>query len=285
MKQKQTARVLSQKEIAPDIYDMWIETSLAGEIVPGQFIGVYPKDKSTLLPRPISICEAGAFPAEYLRKTEEMRETEFGCAGEPNVGHTMGKAAIRIVYRIAGAGTREFSRYCPGDTIDILGPLGNGFPTEKGRGKKVFLMGGGIGIPPMLELAKQMDAEKQIIVGYRDGVLFLKEDLEKYGRVYVATEDGSAGTKGNVMDAVAAGNLDADVIFACGPMPMLRAIKKYAAERHVPAYISLEEHMACGVGACLGCVVKTKEKDAHSHVNNARICTDGPVFEADEVEI
>jgi len=115
--------------------------------------------------------------------------------------------------------------------------------------------------------------------------MFLKEDLEQNGTVYVATEDGSFGTKGNVMNAIAENGLTADVIFACGPMPMLRAIKKYAEEQNIPAYISLEEHMACGVGACLGCVVKTKEKDHHSHVNNARICTDGPVFEAREVDI
>ena len=101
----------------------------------------------------------------------------------------------------------------------------------------------------------------------------------------MATEDGSVGTKGNVMDAVAANGLEADIIYACGPMPMLRAIRQYAIKHDIPAYISLEERMACGVGACLGCVCKTPHKDAHSHVNNARICTDGPVFEAREVEI
>ena len=148
-------------------------------------------------------------------------------------------------------------------------------------------MGGGIGIPPMLELARELpaSAEKQIIVGYRDNQLFLKEDLEEHGTVYIATEDGSVGTKGNVMNAIEENALQADVIFACGPMPMLRAIKKYAEEKEIKAYISLEEHMACGVGACLGCVVKTKEVDHHSHVHNARICTDGPVFDAEEVEI
>ena len=101
----------------------------------------------------------------------------------------------------------------------------------------------------------------------------------------MATEDGSVGTKGNVMNTIEENHLQADVIFACGPMPMLRAIKKYAEEKKIKAYISLEEHMACGVGACLGCVVKTKEVDHHSHVHNARICTDGPVFDAEEVEI
>ena len=261
MKQKQTAVVKSQRELAPQIYDMWIETDMAGDARPGQFICVYPKDKSTLLPRPISICE--------------VRED---------------RKALRIVYRIAGQGTTEFSRYVQGEKIDILGVLGNGFPVEEAAGKKVFLMGGGIGIPPMLQLAKALqsvtDREKiQIVVGYRDAQTFLREDLDGYGQVYIATEDGSVGTKGNVMNAIEADRLEADVIFACGPMPMLRAVKQYAAKANIPAYISLEEHMACGVGACLGCVVKTKAVDHHSHVNNARICTDGPVFEAEEVEI
>lgn len=256
MKKKENVRILSQKEIATDIYDMWIATDLAKNAKPGQFICIYPKNASTLLPRPISICEVA----------------EDG-------------KSLRIVYRIAGKGTEEFSKYQEGDTIDILGTLGNGFPVEEAKGKKVFLIGGGIGIPPMLQTAKEMDAQKQILVGYRDNQLFLKEDLEKYGTVFLATEDGSAGTKGNVMDAIAANQLEADMIFACGPMPMLRAIKEYAEKHNIKAYISLEERMACGVGACLGCVAKTKHVDHHSHVNNARICTDGPVFEAQEVEI
>lgn len=256
MKQKQTATILSQEAIAPAIYDMWIETTLAEQAKPGQFLCIYPRDKSTLLPRPISICE--------------VRED---------------RRALRIVYRVAGAGTAEFSGYQAGEPISILGTLGNGFPLEEAAGKRVLLMGGGIGVPPILELAKRMDADKQIVMGYRDAQTFLREDFEKYGRVYIATEDGSAGTKGNVMDAIAENGLAADLIYACGPMPMLRAVKAYAAARQIKAYISLEEHMACGVGACLGCVVKTKEIDHHSHVHNARICTDGPVFEAEEVEI
>jgi dihydroorotate dehydrogenase electron transfer subunit len=262
MKQKMTAAVISQRELAPAIYDMWIATELAGEALPGQFICVYPKNKSTLLPRPISICEV----------SED-------------------KKALRIVYRIAGQGTAEFAAYREGETVEILGTLGNGFPASQADGRKVFLMGGGIGVPPILQLAKQLKAQGlakediQIVVGYRDGNLFLKEDLEQNGTVYVATEDGSFGTKGNVMNAIEANGLEADMIFACGPMPMLRAIKRYAEAKDITAYISLEEHMACGVGACLGCVVKTKNVDHHSHVHNARICTDGPVFEAREVEI
>ena len=255
-KKKVVAKVLSQTKLAEGIYDMWISTELALGAKPGQFICLYTKDASALLPRPISICEVN-----------------------------IEKQALRIVYRVAGKGTAEFATYQAGDSVEILGTLGNGFPVEKAKGKKVFLMGGGIGIPPMLQLAKEMDATKQIVVGYRDSQTFLRQDLEKYGQVYIATEDGSVGTKGNVMNAISENGIDADVIFACGPMPMLRAIKKYSQEKGIDAYISLEEHMACGVGACLGCVVKTKEIDHHSHVHNARICTDGPVFEAREVEI
>ena len=256
VKQKQKARVISQKQIGPDIYDMWLDTGIAGQTAAGQFICIYPKDRSTLLPRPISICEVN----------------------KEGTG-------IRVVYRIAGQGTREFSSYGEGDEADVLGPLGNGFPIGAAEGKRALLLGGGIGIPPILQLAKQIRGDKLIGAGYRDENLFLKEDLEQYARTVIATEDGSRGAKGNVLDAISEDGYEADVIFACGPMPMLRAVKEYARKKNIPAYISLEEHMACGVGACLGCVVKTKNVDAHSHVHNARICTDGPVFEAGEVEI
>lgn len=257
-KKKESARVYKQQQIAPGICDMWISTTLAQQAKPGQFISVYTQDRSALLPRPISICE-----------TDTVNNR------------------LRIVYRVAGKGTAEFSKYETGQRVDILGTLGNGFPLEKAEGKRLFLMGGGIGIPPMLAAAKEIKnaASVDVIVGYRDKELFLADDLKKYAAVHIATEDGSAGTKGNVMNVIAAEDLKADIIFACGPMPMLRAIKQYAAEKGIEAYISLEERMACGVGACLGCVVKTREVDHHSHVNNARICTDGPVYAAEAVEI
>lgn len=255
-KAKESCRIVSQEEIASQVYSMWLQTDKIARMArPGQFVSLYSRDKSRLLPRPISICEV---------------DKENG--------------RLRLVYRVVGTGTQEFSRLHAGVSLEVMGPLGNGFPLEAAEGKKVFLMGGGIGIPPMLETAKQLNAQKQIIVGYKDE-LFLTEDLKAAGDVYVATEDGSAGTKGNVMDVIKEKDLKADVIFACGPTPMLRAIKAYAEENHILCYLSMEEKMACGIGACLACVCKSKEVDSHSHVHNKRICKEGPVFLSTEVEL
>jgi dihydroorotate dehydrogenase electron transfer subunit len=145
-------------------------------------------------------------------------------------------------------------------------------------------MGGGIGVPPMVQLAKELEGEVQVIAGYRDE-LFLDKELRENAALYVATEDGSAGTKGNVMDAIRANGLTADIIYACGPKPMLRAIKQYAEENGIECYLSMEERMACGIGACLACVCQSKEVDEHSQVHNKRVCKDGPVFLSTEVEL
>lgn len=253
MKSREFATVMEQKKIASDVYSLWLQTEqIAKEAKPGQFISVYSKDDSRMLPRPISICEID-------------RET----------------AKIRIVYRVVGQGTEEFSHLTAGEKVEILGPLGNGFPL---KGKKAFLMGGGIGIPPMVQLARELSCEVQVIAGYRDE-LFLTDELRAGGALYIATEDGSAGTKGNVMDAVRENGLTADIIYACGPKPMLRAIKAYAEENHIECYLSMEERMACGIGACLACVCQSKEVDGHTHVHNKRICKDGPVFLSTEVEL
>lgn len=250
---EEIAPIVRQEEIADDIYSMWIEAKdIAEHARAGQFLSVYSNDGSRLLPRPISICEID-------------RE----------------KGRLRLVYRVAGKGTKEFSDMHAAATLKVMGPLGNGFPKKE---KKAFLIGGGIGIPPMLELAKELDCEKQMVLGYRDE-LFLNDEFKPYGTVTIATEDGSAGTKGNVLDAIRENGLTADIIYTCGPTPMLRAIKQYAAEHDIECYISMEERMACGIGACLACVCQSKDKDAHSNVNNKRICKEGPVFLAEEVEI
>ena len=113
----------------------------------------------------------------------------------------------------------------------------------------------------------------------------MDKELAASGNLYVATEDGSAGVKGNVLDAIRRHGLAADMIFACGPRPMLRAVHEYAVDRNITCYISMEERMACGVGACLGCVCNSTKVDDHSRVHNKRVCKDGPVFLSTEVEL
>ncbi len=256
MPYREISKVVRSCNLATGVYELVLATEhIAGEARPGQFVSLYSKDGARLLPRPISIC---------------------GIDGDN----------IRLVYRVAGAGTLEFSKLKAGDTLTVQGALGNGYDVNASDAKKrCVIFGGGIGIPPMLELAKQLDCEKTIVLGYRDSETFLAKEFEKYGSVYIASEDGSVGTKGNVLDAVREHNIEGEVFYACGPMPMLRAIKQYAQDSDIRCYISLEEKMACGIGACLACVCKTKDIDSHSKVNNTRICKEGPVFDAREVEI
>ena len=258
---QETATVVSQKSIGAGIFDLTIQTKeIAAHAKAGQFVSVYSGDASKLLPRPISLC-----------------------------GIDREKKTLRLVYRVTGegTGTEEFSKLKTGDTVRILGPLGNGFTVDPG--KKAFLIGGGIGVPPMLQLAKQMKIsgmeDFQVVMGYRDANTFLLEEFKEQAETFAATEDGSVGTKGNVLDAIRENHLKADVIYACGPTPMLRALKAYAAEQGIDCYISMEERMACGIGACLACVCKTTKMDEHSNVKNKRICKEGPVFDAKEVEL
>ena len=251
---KRTVKVTKINELAAGIISMWIlEPEIAKLAKAGQFLNVYPNSEARLLPRPISICE---------------------------IDQTKGE--LRMVFRVAGAGTKEFSKLGAGDEIAVMGPLGNGYQIE---GEHPILIGGGIGIPPMLQLAKSIKGDKTIVLGYRNQDTFLLDEFKQLGNVVIATEDGSIGTKGNVIDACKENKIVGDMIYSCGPKPMLKGVKEYAQKLSIEAQISLEERMACGVGACLGCVCKSKEKDSHSHVNNKRVCKDGPVFYAKEVEL
>lgn len=261
---KKTSMLVTESSaLAEGIYSLTLQygpEDMPEEVRPGQFAGIFPKDASMLLMRPISICR-------YIKK----------------------ERSLRFVYRAAGKGTKSFTSLKPGDRADMLGILGNGYDTDLMAGKRVLLLGGGIGIPPMLELAVRLKEKEGTKVtaalGYRNSELFLKEEFEEYCPVLVATEDGSRGTKGNVLDAVHAADISPEVICACGPSPMLRAVKAYAEETGALCFISLEERMACGVGACLGCVAPTTKKDDHSHVNNTRVCTEGPVFDAEYIAL
>lgn len=254
---RERAEVTAQKRITKDIYELWFESSFIAENAEaGQFVTVYSKDGSRLLPRPFGISQI----------SKEKNQVCF-------------------VYRVVGEGTREFSSLIPGDFIEVTGPLGNGFTI---RDSRALLVGGGTGIPIIIELAKRVKEKTQqppyIIVGFRDET-YLLEELAEYGDLIISTEDGSAGIKGNVIDALKEKKIEVSVIYACGPHPMLRALKEYASYGSIELQVSLEEKMACGIGACLACTCKTKEVDEYTGVHNKRICKEGPVFQASEVEI
>ena len=256
---KKTAEVISQCCLAEGIFDLRLSVpEIAKEAKAGQFVNVYSKDASKLLPRPISLCQ--------IDKEE---------------------GNIRLVYRVTAScsGTAEFSRLQSGDKIDVLGPLGNGYELNT---QKPILVGGGIGVPPMLELGREFaeqGKEVTFVLGYRNNELFLADEFQKYGKLIISTDDGSVGVHGTVVDAIRLAELEGDAFYSCGPTPMLKGLKELALEWNMPAYLSLEQRMACGIGACLACVCKTKEKDEHSQVNNARVCVEGPVFEARKVEL
>ena len=257
-KQYTSAIVVDKRDLGGGIMELWLMApDIAAQAVPGQFVALYCTDGSRLLPRPISICDVD---------------------GE--------RQKLRLVFRMVGEGTKELAAKRVFESVSVLGPLGNGYPKEVGA--YPLLVGGGIGIPPMLFLARelwQQGKKVSIVLGFRDANTFLVEEMAEYAAVYLATDDGSLGTKGTVLDAIKENGLQFDWIGACGPMPMLRGIKRLAQRKNTPAYLSLEERMACGIGACLGCVCKTAKADGHTHVHNTRICTEGPVFDAQEVEI
>lgn len=283
---KRKARITEKTELADGIYSMTFCTDLCGKAEPGQFIMVYPNNGAKLLGRPICIAS--------------VKKDTAGSGGD----------LLRIVFRTVGDGTKEIASYREGDSLFIEGPLGHGYPTDEaisGR-KHIVLLGGGLGAPSLLYLAERLAfltgtkitvAENAVpkisekpditaILGYRDSSLkhFLADDFRVLGiNTMIATDDGSEGIKGNVIDALKETVKKPDLIYACGPLPMLSAVKKYAATSGIRAYISMEERMACGVGVCLGCVAKTVKEDPHSHVKNARVCTEGPVFDANEVDI
>lgn len=243
------ATVCSQERLAEGIYSLWLSCGdVAAEAKAGQFVSLFCKDSTRRLGRPLSICEIDR---------EQKR--------------------LRIVYRVAGKGTAEFSHLRPADEITVMGPLGNGYDRPEGN---VIVVGGGIGVPPMLELAKEVKGNVTAVLGYRDSNLFLKEDLEKYARVVIATEDGSVGTKGTVIDAMKAQGVKGDILCACGPTPMLKALQKFTDEQGMEAWFSLEERMACGIGICLGCAVAVKTEDGYTY---KRVCKDGPVFNSKEI--
>lgn len=249
--------VVCQQQIAKDIYELTLEGSLVEEMAePGQFVHVRSHDGlDPLLRRPISIA---AFE--------------------------QAKQQLTLIYRAEGKGTKILSQKLTGERVDVLGPLGNGFPIDAlAAGQHALLIGGGIGVPPLYELSKQL-TENGIQVSHVLGFetaekAFYVERFSQFGTTYVATVDGTLGTKGFVTDVIDQNRLSFDCLYACGPTPMLKALEVRYSDRR--AFLSLEERMGCGIGACFACVCHVANDP--TGIAYRKICSDGPVFPIGEV--
>lgn len=246
-------QIVSKKNLAKNMYDYVIAAKEIAQMAePGQFVHI--KVRGFQLRRPISLCEID-------------RE----------------KGTIRIVFEVRGEGTEELSRLNQGELIDVMGPLGKGF-TMLSPDKKVVVVGGGIGVPPMLETAKHYGQNATAITGFRSAnAVILAEDFQRIGADHIlCTDDGTMGEKGFVTAALkrrlSQGTVD--LICACGPHMMLKGVVELAQQFQVPCQVSLEERMGCGVGACLVCACKTV-KNGEEYLSH--VCKDGPVFQAEDV--
>ena len=254
--------IISNEQIADDIIDMRIkERFIARTARPGQFVNIYIPRADLLLPRPISVC-----------------------------GTFINEGVFRIVFQTVGGGTETVSRLKPGDALRMTGPAGNGFDLDwfnnPNKNYNITIAGGGIGVPPLLFLTRALagsgnNTKITAFLGFKTETRgILADEFEKYSAVYISTDDGSRGYKGFVPDHMRAVGVEADVIYACGPAPMLKRVAAYAAEEDVPCFVSVEERMACGLGACVGCAVKVKTGGGFTY---KKACSDGPVFDAREV--
>ncbi len=253
MKRAERMKVVSQKLIAEDIYELVLSGPLVEEMgEPGQFVHVKVSDGiDPLLRRPISICD--------------INEAE---------------RTFTVVYRKEGKGTALLSEKRQGEEVDVLGPLGNGFPATAAEGGTALLVGGGIGVPPLYFLSKklkELGVKVVHVLGFKTAnAVFYEQEFRDLGPVYIATEDGSIGTKGFVTDVILEKQLPFDTLYACGPTPMLKAVSSFEkTESNI--FLSLEERMGCGIGACFACVCHT------AGYSYKKVCSDGPVFRAGEV--
>lgn len=246
------AQILYKKKITKDIFSITLNTEIAKSAVAGQFINIYLEDGINLLPIPI-------------------------CISNSNM-----KDQIQLLIAIRGEGTKSI--WNKKNTLKIFGPIGNGFNITDTE--KPLLVGGGVGLAPLLFLVKSLNSlNKDVYLGFKEEPFYLKEfkntganilySLEKPKKKYRATYTG------NVMDIILKTKIKPDIIYACGPKPMLKALCEWAISKNIPIQISLEEKMACGLGVCKGCNIKILDKNGN--VTNKKLCIDGPVFNGKEV--
>jgi len=249
--------LVSNRKLTADVHELILQGNLAKDVPqPGQFVDLKVPRADLLLRRPISIA-------------------------------SVDNDTITLVIRASGEGTKALCARHIGETMDVLGPLGHGFPIDFLKtDQTALLIGGGIGIPPLLQLAKELHDQRvkvTIVLGFQTkAALFYHDEFERYGTVLIATDDGSFQTQGTVETVLdqQLKDLSADAVYACGPKGLNRmVITRY--KHHPHAYVSLEERMACGIGACAACVCQ-KDNDP---IHNLKVCEDGPVFRTSEVSL
>ncbi len=243
-------KVIENRELCQNIFEIVVEgQEIAREAKPGQFLHIKTnKGIDPLLRRPVSISRV-------------IRD----------------KGYISLVYQVLGRGTKEMAAFKSGEEIDIMGPFGNGYPLFPG--KKCAVVGGGMGVAPLLELAWNIN-DCDAYLGFRCSTFKLDEYKEACKELHIASEDGSIGSKGYVTELLK--NIDKyEIIYTCGPKAMMKKVKELCESKAVQCFVSIEERMACGIGACLVCACKIKEGDSWHY---KKACTDGPVFEAGEVD-
>lgn len=269
------AKIIYNRALSDILYVMGFDWSSGldepPDVVPGQFIMLKVSESyDPLLRRPFGI---------------------YGMVNPVAGSSDEGRTTLEIVYKVVGKGTGIMSSLKPGEELDIMGPIGNGFPDLE-EGQELLMVAGGIGIAPFKLLAEKYQ-DSVLLFGAKDSSeAVLVNDIKDLGiRVKVATVDGSRGTKGLVTDLMASELNRRSVVFACGPLGMLKAVSKLSYENRVQCFVSLERAMACGVGACLGCAVKTKnpEQGKEKAENNAfdnlkMVCSDGPVFDSELID-
>ncbi|MCI5578792.1 MAG: dihydroorotate dehydrogenase electron transfer subunit [Oscillospiraceae bacterium] len=245
--------IIEKKTLAKSVYSFTIDApELADEAQPGQFANIAAPGFT--LRRPISIC-----------------------------GIDKENGTLRFVFEVRGKGTEEIASLTEGESLDVLGPLGNGFRIPDG--KKVVVVGGGIGVPPLLGVSKVSRELCTAVLGFRDysKIILTDEFKENGSETIICTDDGSVGQKGLVTfplaDILEKGETAA--VLACGPEPMLKAVVKMCELYKVPCQVSLEQRMGCGVGACVVCSCMTVRNGQEFY---SRVCKDGPVFNAEEVK-
>ncbi|GEL75942.1 dihydroorotate dehydrogenase electron transfer subunit [Tenuibacillus multivorans] len=254
MKKLEHLTVISNQPIALDTYEILLEGDLVQQINrPGQFVHIQISEGDYhKLRRPLSI-------ASYNHNKSQMT----------------------LIYKVVGDGLNWMSQLSEGDSLNVLGPLGNGFETENLFGEKILVIGGGVGVPPLYALCQHLSEHNDVtaVLGYQSRAqIFYENQFKDVSDTLIATNDGSYGQKGFVTDIITDLNDDFTTYFACGPLEMLSAVQQQL--QYLDGYLSIEERMGCGIGACFACV-----REAHNDKGYVKICQDGPVFHSSEVTL